>query len=155
MFNKLWQLLVVLALIASCTSTYQGLSKEKIVFQKKHIGNKRSYTLYCPDIAGKTKTVIQVIGGHGYGFEVRYSDSSMIYFSNDQYLPTPNADNYQTIEWKLNWLEYETMDTTVYGRQTDQRYWKEIIQNKSYLGYVNVHEDDKALFEKALLSFKK
>lgn len=148
------RILFILIIIFSCTSTKKVLDERNIVFSKKEIGKVVIYTLDSPELPGKSKTIYRMVGGHGHGFEIVYSDLQTIYYSNDYGIATPNHKNYATIGWK-GFKFMSGGDTIFNGRQTNGLYWKEIKKGLDYIGYLNVTDSNKNLFDSALLTFKK
>ena len=147
--------ILTLLLLIGCSAAYNGLTKEKVVFKKEHIGYRATYSISIPDFSDRQYQKLLSFGGHGHGFEITYSDSSTIYYTNDHGMVTPNHKNYETINWTgYNFLEGKK-DTVLNGRQSDRLYWKEIRKGEDYFGYLNVREQDKELFDKALKTLKK
>lgn len=142
-------------IILSCSTTNRQLTKEKITFNKSHIGQRKSYSIYRPAFKNKEYRTSLFIGGHGNGFQIIYSDSATIYYSNDRYISSPNQYNYSTIGWKGFEYPNEQKDTIISGQQSDGRLWKEIRKGNDYIGYFNVSPTEKLLFDKAITTFKK
>jgi hypothetical protein len=147
--------ILTLMLLIGCSFLNTELTKEKIVFKKDHIGHRMTYSIYIPDFTNRQHNKLLSFGGHGHGFEIIYSDSSTIYYTNDHGMETPNHKNYETINWKgYNIFEGEK-DTILNGQQPDGRYWKEIRQGEEFFGYFNVVKQDKDLFDRSLKTLKK
>jgi hypothetical protein len=120
-----------------------GLEKFKMTISK---------TKLVIDIPTGQNQVMKLVGGHGEGYNISYPDSSLIYFSNDKYVATPNYKNLETIKWKP--LPGMTYDTTLFGQSSDGTYWKEIQMRGKWLGYLNVTADKKDLFDNSLKSLR-
>jgi hypothetical protein len=120
-----------------------GLEKFKMTINKTK--------LYI-DIPHGYRQSLKLVGGHGEGYNISYTDGSLIYFSNDRYLATPNYNNLETIKWKP--LPGTTYDTTFFGQSSDGTYWKEIQMRGKWLGYLNVTADKKDLFDNSLKSLR-
>lgn len=135
-----------------CSSGNRTFVNEKIVFKRTDIGVRKVYHISRPIKIGDAKK-IQYFGGHGQGFEIIYSDSSKIYYSNDRAVATPNHLNYETIGWSE--LLLDKKDTIIAGIQKNGKYWKEIISGKDHIGYLNVIETEKKIFDQSIESFRK
>lgn len=152
--------LLFLAIISCSVSkrdlqTNCGLIRESIVFKKQHNCKRQTYSIDRPNMVGKSQFIILVIGYHGNGFQIIYSDSAIIYYSNDYFTTTSNFKNYDSIGWQRSNYNQNGIDTILTGKQTDGRFWKEIIKNGDFMGYLNVAKQDVEIFDKALLTFKK
>jgi hypothetical protein len=138
-----------LATLVACSVTDNGLTKKRIVINRNH---KYVYKIGAP--TGDTG-IVKTYGGHGHGFEVRYRDSSFVYYTNDMYFATPNYfDNYKSINFTtpVGGLQ---VDTILQGEQKDGKYWKEIFHNGYYIGYKNVPKEKVELFDNSLTTFKR
>ncbi len=131
------------------------LITQKIVFKKEYIGNKAIYHIDIPKFDNIESETILITGGHGHGFQIIYSDSSAIYYSNDKYTTTPNYVNYKTINWDTHRMTNQPNDTIIGGTLPSGLSWKEIKKGHEFIGYTNVSKSKKSSFEKSILSFKK
>lgn len=146
---------LTLMLLFGCSSSCNGLTKEKIVFKKDLIGYRTTYSISIPELSDRQHRKLRSFGGHGHGFEIIFSDSSTIYYTNDHGMVTPNHRNYETVNWKgYKFLEGEK-DTVLNGQQTNGKYWKEIRKGEDCFGYFDVKGQDKEIFEKSLNTFIK
>lgn len=109
-------------------------------------------TKFFMDIPQGYKQTRRLINGHGEGYYIIYPDSSLIYFTNDRYVPTPNHVNLATIKWKPQ--PGKTHDTALYGQSGDGKCWKEIQMKGKSLGYLNVSAGKKDLFDHSLRSLR-
>ncbi len=140
--------------IIGCGSINNGLEKEKIVFKPEDTGIRKTYTIRVPDLEENEKTILQEFGGHGHGFRVVYADSSIIYYTNDDAIATPNFKNYETIGWLGFDLLNKKKDTIVHGQQDNGLFWKEIKVGEEFIGYLNVSPADKELFDESIKTLK-
>ncbi|MBZ9730477.1 hypothetical protein LB467_12350 [Salegentibacter sp. JZCK2] len=140
--------------IIGCVSLNNGLEKERIIFKPEDTGVRKTYTIQVPDLEENEKKVYQEFGGHGHGFKIVYADSSIIYYTNDDAIATPNFKNYETIGWQGFDLLNKNKDTVVYGQQGNGLFWKEIKVGEEFIGYLNVSPADKELFNKSIKTLK-
>lgn len=149
-----WTIIIILIFI-SCAGS-DNLIEEKIIFRKRAIGFRKSYKIKVPEISNQNYDINYLVGGHGHEFRIVYSDSSILYFNNDQAVASINYDNYESIGFQENPFEEMKKDTVIGGKQKNGLYWKELIfKDDSKLGYTNVPLNNKDLFDKSLKTFKK
>jgi hypothetical protein len=152
---KLFLIILLTIPLSSFYCFERGLVTEKIVFKKKQIGKKTEFTIDVPDLENANRTIILTLGGHGYGFHIVYSNSSEIYYTNDWAVMTSNYENYKTINWEGFSRFNSVQDTVINGIQTNGLCWKEIKKGSDYIGYLNISETNKYLFDQSLLTLKK
>jgi hypothetical protein len=131
------------------------LEKEVIQFSKKEAGKKTKYAIKIPKSDSTFHTLIKTLGGHGIGFQLMYTDSSIIYFSNDWAIATPNYNNYQKIDLNTIGSRLIDLDTVMFGIQSNGLNWKEIISDNSFIGYLNVSNKNKELYDQSISSIHK
>jgi len=139
----------------ACSVSKSDLIAQKIVFKKEFIGHKAIYHIDIPKFDNIESETILFTGGHGHGFQIIYSDSSSIYYSNDKYTTTPNYENYKTDIWNSYRFLESPKDTIIEGVLANGLRWKEIKKGNDFIGYTNVSNLQKSSFEKSILSFKK
>ena len=144
----------LLIIFSNCGMRSPLFSSEKIILSKDMIGQRRIYKIITPN-KNSEKRVLRYVGGHGHGFAIMYNDSSQIYYTNDDAIATPNYKNYQSIHWKGKQMFDTFSDTIIEGRQSNGKYWKEIIKGNDFIGYLNISEEEKSLFDHSLQTFQK
>jgi hypothetical protein len=133
----------------ACSPTKTGLTKKGIVLNENY---KHIYSIQVPK--GDTG-ISKIFGGHGQSFSIQYPDNSFIYYSDDNYVRTPNYfDNYKSINYVVP-VGGPQADTTIGGQQKDRKYWKEIFHKNYYIGYKNVSENQVVLYDKSLETFER
>jgi hypothetical protein len=130
------------------------LEKEEIHFSKKDIGRKMKYSMKIPKSDSISFQLLKNLGGHGYGFQFIYSDSSIIYYSNDWALMTPNYTNYHKMNLTPFGNRLIDLDTVIAGKQSNGLNWKEIINDGSMVGYINVSNKNKEFYEHSIFSIQ-
>jgi hypothetical protein len=148
--------ILTILLLTAFQNTDKILKTEKIIFSKKEIGQKKIFYLDRPALDNINVTQIRILGGHGYGFQLLYSDTgqSTIYYTNDRYILTPNHLNYKTVGWQT-FNRFDLRDTILGGQQENGLYWKEIKKGNEFVGYLNIPIADKGLFDKSLETLRK
>lgn len=121
------------------------LTTEKIVFGK---------LIFKINVPPGFKKIGKSWGGHGLTFSIVYSDTSSLYYTDDHFFVTPNAANYRSTGF-TPLPGGLTSDSTMGGRSANGKYWKEIYRNGYWLGYKNVTEERKSLFDLALTTVRK
>jgi len=145
----------ILFITIGCSVTKNGLTPEKIVFKKEYIGQRTIYHIDRPNYGNKTSKISLITDGHGHGFQITYSDSSTIYYSNDNHTSTPNYTNYKTINWDGYGILDKPKDTIIEGVLANGLLWKEIRKGNDFIGYTNVPQSNESEFDKSLLTLKK
>jgi len=143
-------------LMTAFQNTDNIFKTEKIIFSKKEIGQKKIFYIDRPALYNINITHIRIFSGHGYGFQLLYSDTgkSTIYYTNDRYSVTPNHLNYKTIGMQT-FNRFDLRDTILSGQQENGLYWKEIKKGNEFVGYLNIPIADKVLFDKSLETLRK
>lgn len=129
--------------------------------QKKLITKKMSFPTigkHSIKIPKGTSDEKLIKGGHGGEYQYWYSDSSVVYISTDEGSATLNAErakNKIDANAEKAIAELKNEDIEVSGKVGNQ-YWKEkqIHEGRVKIGYLNVNEEKKELFDNALKSFK-
>lgn len=147
--------LLCILIFISCSIHKNGFERERIVFEKKEIGNKKVYKISKPTLPNNKSEIILIVGGHGHGFQIKYSNSALIYYTNDNVISSPNQTNYDTVDWKGYGILDEPKDTILEGRQKNGLYWKEVRKGEDFIGYKNITKKNKEYFDESILSFNK
>jgi mRNA-degrading endonuclease YafQ of YafQ-DinJ toxin-antitoxin module len=102
----------------ACSPTKTGLTKKRIVMNENY---KHIYSIQVPK--GDTG-VSKIFGGHGQSFSIQYPDNSFIYYSDDNYVATPNYfENYKSINYVVP-VGGPQADTTIDGQQKTENIGK-------------------------------
>lgn len=132
-------------MIVSCKATQES----NIIYSSNVIKAKAT----VPE--GFTKEIIEA--GQNTEHHFLYSDSSLIYITDEQGTPTINYKNINndSIAIQKSFLASMENDTlTLQGKDNLGRYWKNKKLKEISIGYLNVTESRKADFDKAILSIK-
>ncbi len=96
-----------------------------------------------------------ILSGHGKEYQYWYKDSLVLYFTDEANSATLNYKNIEK-QPEAKRKRFEAMmkkDTLLLEGQDDKNlHWKEIFLGNVIVGYMNVPEDKKKLFDKSLNS---
>ena len=138
-------IITVLLIIVSCKSTQEsGISYSTNTIRAKAV---------FPE--GFTKEIVEA--GQNTEYHFLYSDSSVIYITDEKGTPTINYKNIDndSIAIQKSFLASMENDTlTLQGKDKLGRYWKNKKLKEISIGYLNVPESRKADFDKAISSIK-
>lgn len=154
----------LLVILIACTGIACNKSFKKVNF-KSYVYNgtsqrKITYIAYLPK--NFIRVFVEEAGGEiGICKRYYYHDSAIIYLSDD-HLVSPNYENilkagYSERKFKFTkTLNASIHDTLVLASSNDKKlYWTEVFIGKACIGYLNVTEDKKHLFDKSVSTFKK
>lgn len=160
--------IILLSFIVSCVSS-QRITTIQYKRQKTDEGSKNvTYSMVIP----KDYRLITLVGGHSeLEKQYIYSDSAKVYisdfgnsmlnYSNILSLGDSIANKrFEGLELKAKIAkelgkEYNPETLTLLGKTTDGLYWKDVRVGHLSIGYVNVPENRKSEFDKALASLMK
>jgi len=138
-------IVVILLIIVSCKATQESsVSYSTNSIKAKAILPK-----------GFTKEIIEA--GQNTEYRFLYSDSSIIYITDEKGTPTINYKNIDndSIAIQKSFLASMENDTlTLQGKNELGKYWKNKKLKEISIGYLNVSENRKADFDKAISSIK-
>ncbi len=140
-----FKLVTLLMVIFSCKSTQDV----NITYQTNSIKAKAE----IPD--NFTKEIIEK--GQDIEYRFSYSDSSMIYITDESGTPElnyNNIDNDSTAIQKSFLASMENDTLTLQGKDKLGRFWKNKKLKSISIGYLNVPEARKSEFDKAISSIK-
>lgn len=158
--------IILLSFNVSCVSS-QGITTIQYKRQKKDEGSKNvTYSMVIP----KDYKLITLVGGHSeLEKQYIYSDSAKVYISDfgNSMLNYNNIlslgdgianKRFEGLELKAKIAkdlgkEYNSETLTLLGKTTNGLYWKDIRIGHLSIGYVNVPENRKSEFDRALGSF--
>lgn len=135
----------ILLIIVSCKTTQES----SISYSTNSIKAKA----ILPE--GFTKEIIEA--GQNTEYHFLYSDSSIIYITDEKGTPTINYKNIDndSIAIQKSFLASMENDTlTLQGKNELGKYWKNKKLKEISIGYLNVPESRKADFDKAISSIK-
>lgn len=150
MKNKIYILPIVLLLLFSCSTT-------TVIYKCKTYEKPQEYSIFKAKIPTRFKKVEKFYDNSYEVFYV-YSDSSIIFFSNNKWSGSQNNI--------LNRIESKLQDTITFKKsltdsiylsnaQKDGKLWKENVLNDVIIGYKNVYPQDKQKFDAAIKSIKR
>jgi|GEM_PF-1816415 len=160
--------IILLSFIVSCVSS-QGITTIQYKRQKKDEGSKNvTYSMVIP----KDYKLITLVGGHReLEKQYIYSDSAKLYISDfgsgmlnyNNILSLGDSvanKRFEGLELKAKIAkelgkEYNPETLTLLGKTPDGLYWKDVRVGTLSVGYVNVPENRKSEFDKALRSLMK
>lgn len=94
-----------------------------------------------------------ILGDHETEIQLVYQDSSIIYISDE--LKSGSYSNWKNLESITSKnFDYLYKDTVINEGITKTGFWKEMKLKYIIIGYLNMPEDKKAVFEKSLKSIK-
>lgn len=103
-----------------------------------------------------------IAGSHGNEYQYWYTDSVLLYISNESGMTTPNYDNIKQagygskkFEFFIKHGDFNGEPLELSGKNQKGFYWKEISIGEMYFGYKNVPLEKKEIFDKALYSIQK
>jgi hypothetical protein len=151
--------LVLLLIILSSCVTNKDMSKIKFTHLSSTTSEQQKidYTMEVPK--GYTLKMYKADGESGVSNEYWYSDSSVIYLSD--FGVSINEDNITKGKYAGKKIEFSMKQNQIYGDtlvlegKSKNGYWKEIIIGKVIFGYLNVLDQKKELFDKALATLKR
>lgn len=127
----------------------------KGIFPAESETKERTYILEIPK-RGKIDKNAVLTGDYKSEYRIIYPDSSIIYITNDEWNGSRlNIQNRMAIG--INGYTKKTLTDTieVHGVQENGRYWKELILNDIVVGYYNLPEEHKQLFDEVLTKIKR
>ncbi len=158
--------LMLFSFISSCTSS-QGIITVHYKRKNANESNSQNKTYYMT--LPKGFKLLTLVGENELEKQYIYSDSSKIYISdfaisllnyNNIRLMGENTANkrFESIALKEKIAmelgkEYKSDTLTLQGKMANGLYWKDIKTGYLSIGYVNVCENEKKEFDKALASF--
>ena len=99
-----------------------------------------------------------ISGNHGKEYQYWYKDSMLFYFSNETGIATQNYENISKNQETMiirtkAILENDTFNLE--GKDDKNLFWKECFYKGIIIGYMNVPNEKKAIFDRAISSLRK
>ncbi|WP_431160694.1 hypothetical protein [Flagellimonas beolgyonensis] len=138
--------ILLLTIFTSCKATQD-------LVEIKYITNTLKAWTYIPE--GFKKEIIE--SGQDIEYRFVYNDSSMIYITDEKGTPTLNYKNIENDSSSLqkSFLSLMENDTlTLHGKDNLGKFWKNKKLKELSIGYLNVNENQKIVFDKAISLIK-
>lgn len=90
---------------------------------------------------------------HGEKHYIYYYENGAVFFVSDLYESPILISKYLNTKEKSSFTFYEKLSYEGMDENNDT-YWKVIKENGLILGYINIHQERKSEFDKAILSIK-
>ncbi len=130
----------------SYVSNFQTNSKSKPFEKRKFFLNvPKNFKILNEDFNPEFKEVVYL-----------YQNGAKIYLTDNNLNGSPlNGDN--KLNQGISYVQRKNLNDSIsmHGKQKDGNYWREDILNEVVIGYLNVPEDMKSDFDKAILSLKR
>lgn len=159
--------ILLLSFMVSCASSQKITT---IQYTRKYTGESNSKNIACYMAVPKEFKLVTLVGGHNeLEKQYVYSDSSKVYISDFE-SSLLNYNNIRSLgdsiankcsegtELKIKVAkqlgkEYKSKTVILQGKTANGLYWKDMRIGYLSIGYVNVPENKKNEFDKALASF--
>lgn len=99
-----------------------------------------------------------ISGNHGEEHQFWYSDSTLFYFSNETEITTHNYENISKKEETKSIRAKAILENDTFyleGKDDKNLFWKEYFNGDITVGYMNVSNEKKEIFDKSINSLRK
>lgn len=99
-----------------------------------------------------------ISGNHGKEQQYWYNDSTLFYFSDETGITTPNYENISKNEETRSIRTKAILENDTFyleGKDDKNLFWKECFYRDITIGYMNVPNEKKEIFDKAISSLRK
>jgi hypothetical protein len=137
----------------NCSNYYKGLAKIK--YHVKTYENPQGFTDFVIKLPNKFKRVEKHFD-HSFEICFTYKDSSVIFISNDKwsgaFVNIKNRISSKEMQDKILFRKSLNDSIYLFGKQSDNKFWRENILNDVVIGYYNVSEEKKQSYDAAIKS---